>query len=63
MASAIAHTLLEWSPQSQTMRAMLSNLKNDQEKRTKKKDFESEQDKKKSEKKNQMMFTLKAGQE
>ena len=45
------------------MRAMLSNLKNDQEKRTKKKDFESEQDKKKSEKKNQMMFTLKAGQE
>ena len=39
IASAIAQTLLEWSPQSQTMRAMLNDLENDQEKRTKKEGF------------------------
>ena len=56
IASAIAQTLLEWSPQSQTMRAMLNDLEKDQEKRTNDKVFESDQEKK-SEKRRIQMIT------
>ena len=63
MASAITQTLFEWRPQSQTMRAMLNDLENDQEKRTKKNDFKVIKIKKKEKRRNQMMFTLRAVQE
>ena len=58
IASAIAQTSLEWSPQSQTMRAMLNDLEMIKKKEQKKKDFESDQDKKERKRKKTIQMIM-----